>query len=303
MQAGKRPFDTNIILLAIKKKHSDREVLMWTRAELKECAKAGLEHYYGYGLLVTFLAGILGGERRNGINISVERNFGSHGQSQWASEMLKNPSLELGLALLGFSVALAVFAILMVIKIFVSNVVLVGKCRYFTISTLYEEHAGVAELFGNFKAGRYWNTVKVQFLRALYEALWTLLLVIPGIIKHYEYYMVPYLVAEYPDMDSREVFRLSKEMMDGNKLDTWVLELSFIGWYLLGLLICCVGMIFVEPYVEATMAELYLKLREERLGVPRNGNRVHHPDPDGAVYTQSVAPDGSNWRGTDSKWN
>ena len=118
---------------------------------------------------------------------------------------------------------------------------------------------------------------------------------IPGIIKHYEYYMVPYLVAEYPDMDSREVFRLSKEMMDGNKLDTWVLELSFIGWYLLGLLICCVGMIFVEPYVEATMAELYLKLREERLGVPRNGNRVHHPDPDGAVYTQSVAPDGSNW--------
>ena len=80
----------------------------------------------------------------------------------------------------------------------------------------------------------------------------------PGIIKHYEYYMIPYLIAEYPEMDSSEAFRLSREMMEGNKLDTFILELSFLGWYLLGLLACGVGMIFVDPYREAALGELYL---------------------------------------------
>ena len=99
-------------------------------------------------------------------------------------------------------------------------------------------------------------------------------------------YMVPYLAAEYPDMDRKEVFRLSRQMMAGNKFATWVLELSFIGWYLLGLLACCIGGIFVNPYYEATMAELYLKLREERLGIPRGG--VHSPDRDCLLYTSRL---------------
>ena len=76
-------------------------------------------------------------------------------------------------------------------------------------------------------------------------------------------------------MDSKEIFRLSKPMMDGNKFATWVLELSFIGWYLLGVLCCCIGGFFVNPYYEATLAELYLKLREDRLGIARNG--AHAP--------------------------
>lgn len=266
---------------------------MWTRAELKERAWAGLEKYYGYGLLVTFLSGILGGDIGGGIKISFQKNVTGHGYSVKMPEIWQNPSFSLGVTLLSVSIAFVIFVIVWGFGIFVSNVILVGKCRYFTISTLYGEHAGISELFGNFNAGRYLNTVKIQFLRGLYETLWTLLFVIPGIIKHYEYYMVPYLIAEYPDMDSQEVFRLSKEMMDGNKLDTWLLELSFIGWYLIGLLFCCVGMIFVEPYLEATLAELYLKLREERLGIPRNG--PHRPDQDGAVYTQQMEPDSTGW--------
>ncbi|HIQ75633.1 MAG TPA: DUF975 family protein [Candidatus Cottocaccamicrobium excrementipullorum] len=268
---------------------------MWTRAELKSRAKAGLKRYYWYGLLVSFVAGILGASSGGGGALpSFSGSLG--GSYMEGSEVGVSghvTAYDIGFAMILLSIILAVCAAVFLFSIFVSNVVYVGKCRYFTISSLEQQNAGFEELFGCFKKGRYMNVVKIQFFRGLYEFLWSLLLIIPGIVKHYEYYMVPYLAAEYPDMDRKEVFRLSRQMMAGNKFATWVLELSFIGWYLLGLLACCIGGIFVNPYYEATMAELYLKLREERLGIPRGG--VHSPDRDGAVYTQN-AEGGGSWQ-------
>lgn len=259
---------------------------MWTRAELKDRAKAGLKQYYWYGLLVAFVAGILGaGESTSLPNISLRG--GTTSQTRVGAEVLdffQDPYMNLGITLFAVSTALVVFLAVICLSVFLSGVVAVGKCRYFTMSTLAQQNAGFEELFACFKKGRYWNVVKIQFLRGLYEFLWSLLLIIPGIIKHYEYYMVPYLTAEYPQMDQKEIFRLSKEMMDGNKFAVWVLELSFIGWDLLGVLLCCIGSLFIQPYKEATYAELYLKLREERLGICREG--THEPDRDGAVFTQ-----------------
>ncbi len=261
---------------------------MWTRAELKSRAKEGLRRYYWYGLLVVFVAGILGAGSSEGY---MPTGVTSTVNTAETNSIIAGNDMEFLLILL--CVMFVIFAVVILFSIFVSNVVAVGKCRYFSMSTLEQRNAGFEELFGGFKKGRYMNIVKVQFLRGLYEFLWSLLLIIPGIIKHYEYYMVPYLVAEYPSMDSKEIFRLSKQMMDGNKFATWVLELSFIGWYLLGLLCCCIGGFFVNPYYEATLAELYLKLREDRLGIARNG--AHAPDADGAVYTQQTQEE--NWQG------
>lgn len=257
---------------------------MWTRAELKERAKEGLRKYYWYGLLVVFVAGILGAGGLLDINISLKGGTSSIKAETELSRLFDDPYMNLSAFLLIMSVIVFLWLAAICISTFLSNVVAVGKCRYFTISTLTQQNAGFEELFGCFKKGRYWNVVKVQFFRGLYEFLWGLLFVIPGIIKHYEYYMVPYLLAEYPDMDRQEVFRLSKRMMDGNKFAVWVLELSFFGWELLGILFCCIGTLFVRPYIEATYAELYLKLREQRLGIHREG--THEPDADGAVFTQ-----------------
>lgn len=259
---------------------------MWTRAELKSRAKAGLRQYYWYGFLVVFVAGILGAGSGGG---SVSGSI-SAVNTEWSYFRLED--MDITLLIIILAITLAIFLAAILFGIFVSNVVMVGKCRYFSISALEQRDAGFSELFGCFRKGRYLNTVKVQFLRGLYETLWSCLFIIPGIIKHYEYYMVPYLVAEYPSMDSREIFARSREMMAGNKFRTWVLELSFIGWYLLGMLACCIGGIFVNPYYEAVMAELYLQLREERLGIGRNG--AHAPDQDGAVYTQQ--PQNPNWQ-------
>ncbi len=254
---------------------------MWTRAELKGRARQGLKQYYGYALLVVFIAAILGAGSGGG---TVSGGFSNAvDMAGWDFGM---PGVNMMLIPLIIAALLVGFAVVMLFMILVSNVVAVGKCRYFSISTLEQRNAGLEELFGGFRKGRYLNIVKVQFLRGLYEFLWSLLLIIPGIVKHYEYFMVPYLVAEYPSMDSREVFRLSKQMMAGHKLSAFVLELSFLGWYILGLMVCFVGTILIKPYYEATMAELYLKLREERLGIVRGG--VHAPDADGAVFTQQA---------------
>lgn len=95
----------------------------------------------------------------------------------------------------------------------------------------------------------------------LYIFLWFLLLIIPGIIKSYEYMFIPYLLAENPDMDIKEVFKKSKEMTNNQKGNMFVLDLSFIGWYFLGALII-IGAVFVAPYHEATRAQLYFELKE-----------------------------------------
>ena len=92
--------------------------------------------------------------------------------------------------------------------------------------------------------------------------LWLFLFIVPGFIKAYEYSMIPYLLAENPNLSADEAFSLSKQMTTGQKMDLFVLDLSFLGWIILGLICCGIGILFVLPYPEATNAEVYLILKE-----------------------------------------
>ena len=152
------------------------------------------------------------------------------------------------------------------ISIFIYSPLEVGSRRFFIVNRITTGDTDLEEIIHPFSSA-YLNVVKTMFLRSLFTFLWTLLLFIPGIIKFYSYRMVPYILAEQPDMDSREAFRLSMEMMDGQKFDTFILDLSFIGWELLntataGLL----GIFFVNPYRTCTYTELYATLRDQLLG-------------------------------------
>ena len=89
------------------------------------------------------------------------------------------------------------------------------------------------------------------------------LAVVPGVIKAYEYSMIPYLLAENPNLSASEAFSLSKQMTTGQKADLFVLDLSFLGWIILGALCCGIGLLFVQPYPEATKAEVYLILKQK----------------------------------------
>ena len=119
----------------------------------------------------------------------------------------------------------------------------------------------------------YMNVVKTMFLKDLYTFLWSLLLIVPGIIKSYEYRMIPYILAENPDISTQEAFDRSKTMMYGDKLNAFVLDLSFFGWILLTLCTCgLLGIFYVNPYYYNTDAELYAALLP-KIGVnPGNYN-------------------------------
>ena len=156
-------------------------------------------------------------------------------------------------------ISLIIVAIAIVFDVFIVNPIEMGCRRYF-FKNLDEpaNFSNVVYAFDhNFK-----NIARTMFLRDLYIFLWSLLFVIPGIIKSYEYRMIPYIMAENPDMSKDEAFAMSKKMMTGNKWRTFVLDLSFIGWDILSIFTCgLLSVFFVAPYKFQTDAALYEALR------------------------------------------
>ena len=110
----------------------------------------------------------------------------------------------------------------------------------------------------------YGRNVGAMLLRDLFIFLWSLLFIIPGLIKHYSYRMVPYILAEDPSIGAKDAITLSRQMMDGHKWNTFVLDLSFIGWDLLSALtLGLLGVFYVNPYKYSTGAELYQVLKNQ----------------------------------------
>lgn len=224
---------------------------MWTRDLLKRNAKQVLRNNYWMALLVSFVAVLLCGEAKgpsftfNFTTNSIQYNYG-----------LPFPMAVLQL----FSfIFIGIFLLAIAFTLFVSNPVRVGKCRYFMESRV--GNAPFSTLFSAFKGPAYLNVVGVMFLKNLFIFLWTLLFIIPGIYKSYQYRMVDYLLAENPYMSYHRALELSRAMTDGEKFNIFVLDLSFIGWLLLGTLAFGIGVYFVNPYMEATYAELYAAMR------------------------------------------
>lgn len=96
---------------------------------------------------------------------------------------------------------------------------------------------------------------------AIFTTLWSFLFVIPGIVKSYSYSMAYYIKVDNPTWDWQACIDESKKMMDGHKMDLFLLDLSFIGWLLLGSLACGVGVLWVAPYMNASHAHFYESIR------------------------------------------
>lgn len=155
---------------------------------------------------------------------------------------------------------LVVLVIAGVVAAFLYNPFRVGVDRFMLKSV--DDKAEIKEIAYAFDHS-YINVVKTMFHMDLRVFLWTLLFVIPGIYKKYQYRMVPYILAEHPDMDYKEVLQMSRDMMNGEKWHAFVLDLSFILWHMLGVITCgMVEIFYVNPYVELTDASLYRKLCE-----------------------------------------
>lgn len=202
-------------------------------------------------------------ENKEKVNDAIDRmveSFEDNIDRKEVEKMAKETALiALPIAIIAAVIASIISAVGIAVSIFVRNPLEVGGRKFFAVN-----HSEKAEFknFGLAFRGNYKNIVKTMFLRGLYTFLWSLLFVIPGIVKAYEYRMIPYLLAEQPDMDSQAAFDRSKEMMLGNKWKAFVLDLSFIGWHILSGLTCGVlGVFYVGPYVFQTEAELYFALK------------------------------------------
>ena len=132
----------------------------------------------------------------------------------------------------------------------------------FTKSTLPEAGA----LFAPFK--QYARTVGAVLLVFVYTLLWTLLLVIPGIIKAYSYSMTFYILRENPEMTAGDAITASQKMMDGHKMDLFLLSLSFIGWAILASITFGIGYLWLIPYIYTAYAAFYETLKKETSVTP-----------------------------------
>ena len=159
--------------------------------------------------------------------------------------------------------------ILMLVFILVFNALVTQPVNIGGIRYTMENRAGYPPLDTVLSPFRdkvqYLNVVKVMFFYTLEIMAFSLLFIIPGVVRGYQLRYVPYLMAENPYLTTCRAMELSKQMMDGEKWNTFVLQLSFIGWYLLCSITFGIGFIFLEPYVQATFAELYAALRAKAL--------------------------------------
>lgn len=262
--------------------------MMWTRKELKERAKEALKRNYWKIVLVSLIGMLIGGglgssgisgggsDIRDMASDNVKEHFTEHENDDvdWegAEAVLDDIQMDIrpqDIVAVAFTVivvlivAAIVLAIVLALDVLLLNPVQVGINRFMVKSL--DDTARIAEVGYTFEHN-YKNGVKVMFFKDLYVVLWSLLFIVPGIYKAYQYRMVPYILGENPDMTYQEVLQRSKDMMDGQKWDAFVLDLSFILWHMLGGITCGLAEIFyVAPYVNLTDAALYSRLSRKDL--------------------------------------
>lgn len=126
-----------------------------------------------------------------------------------------------------------------------------------------EESVDLENLFDGFRKGRYTRVFCALFLVNLFTFLWTLLLIIPGIIKAFSYALTPYIIMDEPELTAKQAIARSCEIMQGRRWKLFCLYLSFIGWGILCLLTFGIGFLWLVPYMNASVAAFYEDVRAE----------------------------------------
>lgn len=150
--------------------------------------------------------------------------------------------------------------------IVVGPILLTGAIEFgYTMFFMELMRKGETEFNTGFKGfERFVDTLVAELLKDIFIFLWSLLFFIPGIIAIYRYSMVFYIIADNPKMGGYSALQKSKEMMHGHKWELFVLDLSFIGWYLLTVITAGIAAIYVVPYVKAARTNFYQMLKENQ---------------------------------------
>lgn len=127
--------------------------------------------------------------------------------------------------------------------------------------------ATAKDLFEGYNKELFSRVLTTTLLYYVYIFLWSLLLLIPGCIKSYSYAMTPYILKDNPEMKNNAAIEESMRMMDGHKLELFLLDLSFIGWAILSILTCCIGFLWLVPYMNMARVNFYEDLKKASVEV------------------------------------
>lgn len=154
------------------------------------------------------------------------------------------------------------------VTIFGVNVLAMGLLDWYR-KAIHREKTGVEPLFDGFSQ-KYMENVLTMFLKNLFIGLWSMLFIVPGIVKTYSYAMTEYIKMENPDVSASQAIDISKRMMNGHKWDLFVLDLSFLGWHILSSFTYGILMIlYVGPYYYAARAFAYEEIKADAIASGR----------------------------------
>ena len=228
---------------------------MMKSKELRAKAWNSLKGKYWLAFFVLLVMGALGSIGNGFVNLA--QSISDIINMVDPSEM--DSTMELGAIVVG-AAASAFGTVGFLINTFVQNAATVGQANYFIKNT--DSKPSFADAFSGFKV-RYLRNIGTMLLVGIKVVLWSMLLVIPGIIKTYEYAIIPYILADDPEISSKDAFKKARKMMIGNKWRLFKLNFSFIGWGALCFLTLGVGTFFLMPYVNAAGAEFYAELKNK----------------------------------------
>ena len=146
-----------------------------------------------------------------------------------------------------------------------------GATVYF-LRLIRNESLEYARLFDGYKDFK--RIFCTMLLCGLYEVLWSLLLLVPGFIKSYSYSMTSFILKDDPTISNNEAIEKSMQMMEGHKMDLFLLDLSLIGWLILSILTLGLGLLMLLPYYYTAHAHFYEDLKREAAVYAPQGNEA-----------------------------
>ena len=230
-------------------------------SDFRQIARDALRGRWGIAVIAGLIASMLGGTSLGGPDL--EFNFSDNGASidfSFAKQQIYSSSEgwvpELHGLILGGAVYIILAAIVLAVVFFVlGSIIAVGYARFNLDLVDRRRQAEIGTLFGFFPQWK--TTAMTALIKGVYILLWSLLLIIPGIIASYSYAMTDYILADHPELTPDEALARSKEMMTGNRWRLFCLQFSFIGWSILAALTLGIGGLWLTPYEHASTAAFY----------------------------------------------
>ena len=255
---------------------------MLSTPDMKTRAREALQHNWVLAVGTGFLACVLGGSDFPRIDVTIRR-------------VIENSSNAFFEPLQAFFIFLNTYSYVIwlwwLVIMIIGGATNIGYAR-FNLSLVERANPSFDQLFSEFV--RFPRSIAMNLLRLIYTLLWTLLLIIPGIVASLSYAMTPYIMAEDVDIGANEAITISKEMMNGHKATLFYLYFSFIGWVLLCGLTFGIGYLWLNPYISAAKANFYRDVSRDYRG--KNPDK-YYPGVKGLTENKSIPYVGSVFEG------